>query len=78
VTKKLDALTDLDDKIARQLWMEQLRDILNEYSEYNYVGTGTPEGVVTARVGAIYHRTDNANALYVKQTGTGNTGWILK
>jgi hypothetical protein len=41
-------------------------------------GTGTPEGAVTANVGSIFLRTDNANAFYVKQTGTGNTGWVLK
>lgn len=41
-------------------------------------GTGSPEGVITAPVGSIYMRTDNANSLYVKQTLTGNTGWVLK
>lgn len=41
-------------------------------------GTGTPEGVVTAPVGSIFLRTDNANSFYVKQTGAGNTGWVLK
>jgi hypothetical protein len=41
-------------------------------------GTGTPEGVVTASVGSIYLRTDSATTLYVKQTGTGNTGWVAK
>lgn len=52
-----------------------------------YIGTvfissssGTPEGVVTAPVGSIYLR-DNGGAsttLYVKESGTGNTGWIAK
>jgi len=41
-------------------------------------GTGSPESVVTAPVGSLFLRTDNANSLYVKQTGSGNTGWILK
>lgn len=41
-------------------------------------GTGTPEGAVTAPVGSIFLRTDNANSFYVKQTGSGNTGWVLK
>jgi len=41
-------------------------------------GTGTPEGVVTAGVGSIFMRRDAATALYVKQTGTGNTGWVAK
>lgn len=40
-------------------------------------GSGSPEGVVTANVGAIYLRSDGSNSttLYVKQNGSGNTGW---
>jgi len=41
-------------------------------------GTGSPEGVVTADVGSLYSRTDGAPSLYVKETGTGNTGWTPK
>jgi hypothetical protein len=41
-------------------------------------GSGSPESVVTAPVGSIYLRTDSATTLYVKQTGTGNTGWVAK
>jgi len=37
-------------------------------------GTGSPEGVVVASVGTLYRRTDSGE-LYVKKTGTGNTGW---
>lgn len=45
-----------------------------------YIGTGTPEGVVTAGVGSIFLRTDGGagTTLYVKQSGTGNTGWTGK
>lgn len=39
-------------------------------------GAGSPEGVVTATVGTAYRDTTNGN-LYVKATGTGNTGWAL-
>ena len=40
-------------------------------------GTGSPEGVVTASIGAIYRRSDGGinTSLYIKQSGTGNTGW---
>ena len=40
-------------------------------------GSGTPEGVVTSDVGGLYARTDGGanTALYVKETGVGNTGW---
>lgn len=43
-------------------------------------GTGTPEGVETATVGSLFVRTDGgaATTLYVKETGTGNTGWVAK
>lgn len=43
-------------------------------------GTGSPEGVVTASVGSTYHRTDGGTGttLYVKESGSGNTGWIAK
>ena len=45
---------------------------------YSYEGTGTPEGVLTAPVGAtaIDRNGGDGVALYVKQTGTGNTGWV--
>jgi hypothetical protein len=41
-------------------------------------GTGTPEGSVTASVGSIYRRTDGsaATTIYIKESGSGNTGWI--
>jgi hypothetical protein len=43
-------------------------------------GSGSPESVVTAPVGSIYTRTDGgaATTLYIKESGTGNTGWIAK
>lgn len=43
-------------------------------------GTGTPEGAVTAPVGALYTRSDGgvSTTLYVKTSGTGNTGWTAK
>jgi hypothetical protein len=43
-------------------------------------GAGTPEGAVTAPVGSLYTRTDGGllSTLYVKESGTGNTGWVAK
>lgn len=43
-------------------------------------GTGTPEGAVTGNVGDIFSRTDGGagTTFYVKESGTGNTGWIAK
>ncbi len=44
------------------------------------VGAGSPEGVITAGIGSIYQRTDGGanTSLYVKESGTGNTGWVAK
>lgn len=43
-------------------------------------GAGTPEGAVTAPVGSLYTRTDGgaSTTLYVKESGSGNTGWVAK
>jgi hypothetical protein len=42
------------------------------------VGTNTPEGHVTAGVGSLFLRTDGgtSSVLYVKESGSGNTGWV--
>ena len=42
--------------------------------------TGTPEGVITAAVGSIATRADGgaSTTFYVKQSGSGNTGWVAK
>lgn len=43
-------------------------------------GSGSPEGAVTAPVGSLFTRTDGGagTTLYVKESGTGNTGWVAK
>jgi hypothetical protein len=45
-----------------------------------YTGTGTPNGVVTAPTGSIYSNLSGGSGqtLWVKETGTGNTGWVAK
>lgn len=47
---------------------------------FKLVGTGSPEGVVTAPVGSEYTNTSGgaATTLYIKTSGTGNTGWTAK
>lgn len=44
------------------------------------VGAGAPEGVVAAPIGSVYYRTDGSTSttLYVKTSGSGNTGWTAK
>lgn len=43
-------------------------------------GSGSPEGVLAAPVGSLYMRTDGGagTSFYVKESGTGNTGWVAK
>lgn len=43
-------------------------------------GTGTPLAVVSAPVGSFYSRTDGgaSTSFYVKESGTGATGWVAK
>lgn len=45
-----------------------------------YTGSGTPEGSITGPVGSIYQRTNGGagTSFYVKESGTGNTGWVGK
>ena len=50
----------------------------NQNADY-IVGTGTPEGVVTAKPGSLYSRQDvsaQGIALWSKQSGTSSTGWL--
>jgi hypothetical protein len=60
-----------------------LRQLMITFSQFGNTvssGTGTPEGALTAPVGSLYLRFDGGagTTLYVKETGTGNTGWVGK
>jgi hypothetical protein len=57
-------------------WFLSLQRSVNSYLS----GNGSPEGVVTAGVGTIYSRLDGgaSTTLYVKESGTGATGWVPK
>lgn len=71
---------------ALQEVMETVRNLNNsdQISLSNGVtwesGTGDPEGVVVATPGSLFSRTDGgvSTTLYVKTSGTGNTGWTAK
>jgi Right handed beta helix region len=43
-----------------------------------FEGPGSPEGIVAATVGSLFLRTDAGvnTALYLKQSGTADTGWV--
>jgi hypothetical protein len=77
LTVKQDAAASIgiDVQIAQDQQAIKLTDQTNTDSIGQYVGSGSPEGVVTAQLGSIYF--DHAGGdLYLKGTGDGtNTGW---
>lgn len=58
-------------------WIEELTRIVNLNTPIQ--GAGSPEGVVAAEVTQMYMDTSGASesVLYIKQSGSGNTGWKL-
>ena len=58
-------------------WMEEITRTVNLNTPIQ--GAGSPEGVVTAKVSQRYMDVSGASeaVLYIKQTGSGDTGWIL-
>lgn len=65
--------------LTKSMWDQIRTDIATAAGASSMVssGSGSPEGVVTGAIGAIFLRTDTApNILYQKTSGTGNTGWI--
>lgn len=47
---------------------------------FDAFGTGTPEGNLIGSPGCTFRRTDGGagTCFYVKESGTGNTGWVAK
>ncbi|MEJ2070464.1 MAG: hypothetical protein P8X58_08675, partial [Syntrophobacterales bacterium] len=43
-------------------------------------GSGSPEDVISAPVGSLFLRSDGSanTTLYIKESGSGNTGWVAK
>ncbi len=56
------------------------RMYLNATNVILTAGAGSPEGVVSAFNGSLYCRTDGGagTSFYVKESGSGNTGWVAK
>lgn len=63
---------------ADSTYRQDVLDRLNNVR--NVMGAGTPEGFVTAGVGSTFQRTDGgaSTSFYVKESGTGSTGWVAK
>lgn len=54
--------------------------LVHEGDPTEWAGFGSPEGIVAATVGSTYRRVNGgaATAVYVKELGSGNTGWVAK
>lgn len=70
--------------VAQQLRAQELTGYRPVFAAPNGLtftsGTGSPNTVITAQIGSLYVRTDGgaSTTLYVKESGTGNTGWVAK
>lgn len=62
------------------IWQKLNRDQFSIGEVTIYTGTGTPENNQTGSVGDLFLRTDGGSSttLYVKESGTGDTGWAAK
>lgn len=56
----------------------QIRKVLDELGLVH--GKGSPEGSLAAKVGTLYVNVSGgaSTTLYVKESGTGKTGWVAK
>jgi|TARA_R110000868_G_scaffold409032_1_gene693713 hypothetical protein len=62
--------------VAFYIWIQQITAAI----QAPLTGSGTPESNVIATVGRWYVDTGAAagTGIYFKQTGEGNTGWVLR
>jgi hypothetical protein len=71
----------LEGKLWNRVWLRFLEKLtFSPGVRMAYGGTGDPNGAVTAPPGSFYLNTSGGvNAtLWIKESGTGNTGWIAK
>ena len=69
----------INDGMASAEFSEFLEHVQNRIN-LDFVGTGSPEGVVSANIGSTYRRLDGgaSTSFYVKESGTDNLGWVGK
>ena len=63
-----------------QNYHDELEEKINEIIDAFKSGNGTPEGNVVGKISDTYRRLDGGalTSFYVKESGTGNTGWVAK
>jgi hypothetical protein len=66
---------------ALETWADEMTRRLAELEDTGpLTGSGSPSGNVTAPIGTLYINTDGGagTTLYVKESGSGSTGWAAK
>jgi hypothetical protein len=60
--------------------LQEHASVINRLCDRLSWGSGSPEGVISSSPGALYLNTDGgaSTTLYVKESGTGTTGWVAK
>ena len=70
------------DPELREFFFKLTRDLYLIWADTRqiYSGAGSPEAVVAAEVGSLYRRLDGgaSTTLYVKESGSGSSGWVPK
>lgn len=73
------AINGAVDGVTQQLRREigDLHDLITKRIRY---GRGSPQNRVKAPIGTLYLRTDGgaSTSVYVKESGTGDAGWVAK
>lgn len=69
----------VSDPATRQA-LDDMVAAINDLSQRFYWGAGDPNTQVTADVGAVFLRLNGGigSTMYVKEVGSGNTGWAAK
>lgn len=68
------------DSESHEKALDKVTMLVQDEHRLTFRGLGAPEGVVTALIGSTFHREDGGagTSFYVKESGTGNTGWVAK
>ena len=82
MAQQIDQAPTEETDLTAQVWQEWFAS-LGELLSLVHWGHGTPEGVIVAPRSHIYIRlylpaSAGTTILYVKESGTGKTGWVGK
>lgn len=80
--KSLDFVNDDTSlgRSGRSLTSAWTRRVMYTATIGDFYGSNSPEGVLTAGISSTYRRSNGGanTTFYVKESGTGNTGWVAK